>query len=185
MLKETKSELRQRILAQRKAISLQQWQKKNQQICDRISGFPLFQEADTVLAYFSFRQEPDISHLFTTDKKWGFPACVETTLVWHFWQHGEPLQLGKYGIKQPLADAPLVPSKAIDLILVPTVACDCLGYRLGYGGGYYDRLLSSAQWQNIPTLGIVFDFACVPQLPTEPWDIKLNYICTESLLQEY
>ncbi len=188
-MKEIKSQLRQRILAQRKALSPREWQEKNQQICDRILAFPLFQKATTVLAYFSFRQEPDISYLFTTDKKcdkkWGFPVSVETTLIWHFWQPGEPLQRGKYGIKQPLADAPKVQPEAVDLIIVPTVACDSWGYRLGYGVGYYDRLLSAAEWQNIPTLGVVFDFAYVPQLPTEPWDIKLNYICTESSLQDH
>ena len=184
-LQKTKSQLRQKILAQRKALSPKEWQTKNRQICDQILKSSLFQKATTVLAYFSFRQEPDISHLFTQQKKWGFPICIDSSLVWHYWQPGESLQTGKYGIKQPLLNTAKVDPEAVDLIIVPTVACDALGYRLGYGGGYYDRLLSSAQWQNIPTLGIVFDFAYVAQLPREPWDIKLKYICSELIFKQY
>ena len=184
-MQKSKAQLRQEILAQRKALSSQEWQAKNNLICDRILEFPLFQKAKTVLAYFSFRQEPDISTLFNKDKKWGFPICIQNYLVWHYWQPGKALQRGKYGIKQPLPSAPKVQPEAVDLIIIPTVACDALGYRLGYGGGYYDRLLSSSQWYNIPRLGIVFDFAYIPQLPIEPWDVKLNYICSESFFRQY
>ena len=75
-------------------------------------------------------------------------------------------------------------AKKVDLIIVPTVACDRAGYRLGYGGGYYDRLLTSPEWQDCPTVGIVFDFAYLESLPSDSWDIKLQYICTESHLDE-
>ena len=59
------------------------------------------------------------------------------------------------------------------------MACDQKGYRLGYGGGFYDRLLCQKPWQDIPTMGIIFDFAYVDELPTEEWDQPLDYICTE------
>ena len=184
MLKTAKIQLRQEILARRKALSVKEWQEKNHQICDRLLAFPLFQQATTILAYFSFRREPDLSCVFNTNKNWGFPRCVKSTLSWHFWQFGEPLKQGKYGILEPLNNAPQILPQTVDLIIVPSVACDTFGYRLGYGGGYYDRLLSSPKWQHIPKLGIVFDLAYVPQLPIESWDIKLNYIGTESLLQK-
>lgn len=71
----------------------------------------------------------------------------------------------------------------VDLILVPAVACDARGYRLGYGGGFYDRLLSSADWKSKPTIGIVFEYAYVSQLPVDPWDKPLNSICTENRFQ--
>jgi 5-formyltetrahydrofolate cyclo-ligase len=73
----------------------------------------------------------------------------------------------------------LTPS-AVDLILVPAIACDVQGYRLGYGGGFYDRLLSTPAWRAKPTIGIVFEFARLPQLPVDPWDRPLQGICTES-----
>ncbi|MEM6425630.1 MAG: 5-formyltetrahydrofolate cyclo-ligase, partial [Cyanobacteria bacterium P01_D01_bin.128] len=58
--------------------------------------------------------------------------------------------------------------------------CDVKGYRLGYGGGYYDRMLSDSRWANKPTIGIVFEYARLPALPRQPWDRPLDGICTES-----
>jgi 5-formyltetrahydrofolate cyclo-ligase len=68
----------------------------------------------------------------------------------------------------------------VDLILVPAVACDVRGYRLGYGAGYYDRLLSSSPWRAIPTLGVVFEYARLPSLPQDSWDLPLGGVCSES-----
>lgn len=68
----------------------------------------------------------------------------------------------------------------VDLILVPAVACDRHGYRLGYGGGFYDRMLSLNEWTTPPTVGIVFDFAYLPQLPIDRWDKPLQAVCTET-----
>jgi 5-formyltetrahydrofolate cyclo-ligase len=53
---------------------------------------------------------------------------------------------------------------------------------LGYGGGYYDRLLADALWQGIPTIGIVFADAYLSALPNDAWDRSLNFICTESAI---
>ncbi len=63
---------------------------------------------------------------------------------------------------------------------MPAVACDIRGYRLGYGGGYYDRLLSQAEWQTIPTVGVVFEYARLPNLPRDHWDRPLAGVCSES-----
>ncbi|MEO0376510.1 MAG: 5-formyltetrahydrofolate cyclo-ligase [Cyanobacteria bacterium P01_A01_bin.17] len=64
------------------------------------------------------------------------------------------------------------------MILIPALACSAQGYRLGYGGGYYDRLLS--QWPHLKTIGLVFDDADRLPLPTDPWDQALKAICTET-----
>ena len=184
MVQEYKPLLRRKILDQRRSLSPMEFREKNRQICDRIKNWEIFCEAKTVLAYFSFRQEPDLMPLITSKKRWGFPTCIGNDLHWHLWQPGEALRIGKYGIKEPLDQESPVTASEVDLIIVPTVACDRLGYRLGYGGGYYDRLLTSAQWQNCPTLGVVFDFAYLDFLPRDDWDIKLQYICTEFSLDE-
>ena len=174
-----KDQLRQRLLSERRSLPQKDWREKSDRLCDQLQSLPLFQTAQTVLAYFSFRQEPDLSPLFASNRQWGFPRCVGKSLVWHSWL-GEQLQVGKYGIQEPHPDSPLLTSKAVDLILVPALACDYQGYRLGYGGGFYDRFLSASEWASKPTLGIVFDCAYLPQLPVEPWDIKLGGICTET-----
>jgi len=87
--------------------------------------------------------------------------------------------MGAYGIWEPDANAPILEPAEVDLILVPSVACDRHGYRLGYGGGYYDRLLSSSEWASQLTIGIVFEFAFLPQLPSDIWDQPLSGVCTE------
>lgn len=173
--------LRKELIKKRKNLSINQWQTKSKQICHNLKNFTLFQTAKTILAYFSYYQEPDLSSLFTI-KKWGFPRCDKQSLTWYVWQIPQLLESNQYNILEPLTNTPIIQPQQVDLILVPTVACDKLGYRLGYGGGYYDRLLSNTLWRNIPTVGIVFDFAYLSQLPIEPWDVKLDYICTESII---
>ncbi len=182
-----KAELRRMLLKQRRTASRISsrslpksiWKEKSDRIVSHLQSFPRFIEAKTILAYFSFRQEPDLSPLFRSEKQWGFPRIEGKSLIWHCWKLGDKLETNKYGILEPSIESKIIESQAVDLILIPTVACDRLGYRLGYGGGYYDRMLSSTQWSSHTTIGIVFDFAYLPQLPVDAWDKKLDFICTE------
>ncbi|MEG3901187.1 5-formyltetrahydrofolate cyclo-ligase [Microcoleus sp. B4-C5] len=179
----TKTELRKSLLNTRKSLSAPEWRQKSTSICNHLQNSPLFTEAKTILAYFSCRQEPDLSPLFVTPRKWGFPRCVGKELSWHIWQPGDALHTGAYGILEPRADAPKIDYSEVDLILVPAVGCDVRGYRLGYGGGYYDRMLSLAEWESKITIGIIFEFALVAQLPVDSWDKPLRGMCTESGLE--
>lgn len=175
-----KKELRKSLLKTRQSISVKEWKQKSDRICTHLLTSPLFNQAETILAYFSFRQEPDLSLLFTdTSHRWGFPRCVGHSLFWHIWTQKDSVITGRYGITEPQPDEPIVAPEEVDLILIPCVACDYQGYRLGYGGGYYDRMLSSPEWANKPTIGIVFEFAYLPELPVEPWDKPLQGVCTE------
>lgn len=176
-----KAELRRSLLQTRQSMTQEEWEQKSDRICFHLQSSPLFTQAKTILAYFSFRFEPNLTPLFSSDRnRWGVPRCVDKTLIWHLWKPGDPLQTGKYGIPEPLPNTPNLAPDEIDLILVPAVACDYQGYRLGYGGGYYDRLLCSPAWASKPTIGIVFDFAYLPRLPTNSWDIQMHGVCTET-----
>jgi 5-formyltetrahydrofolate cyclo-ligase len=175
-----KTELRRSLLSVRRSLATEIWQQKSQQICDHLSSADIFRKAETVLAYFSIFQEPDLSPLFAQPKYWGFPRCVGESLYWHHWTPNYPLQPGRFGILEPLPTAPTMDVDQVDLILVPSVACDRLGYRLGYGGGFYDRLLIDAAWATKQTIGITFNFAYLPALPINAWDRPLTAICTET-----
>ncbi|MFM6253045.1 MAG: 5-formyltetrahydrofolate cyclo-ligase, partial [Dolichospermum sp.] len=99
-----------------------------------------------------------------------------------FWQPHDTIHTGAYGIKEPHHEAPIIEIEEVDLILVPCVGCDVQGYRLGYGGGYYDRLLNSPGWDRKLTMGVVFDFAYLSQLPVDSWDKPLERVITENLM---
>lgn len=174
-----KQQLRRYFLKQRQALSEKEWQEKSQQLCEKLTQISLFQSAETILSYFSIHQEPDLNYLLSLHKNWGFSRCVGKTLVWHCWQPGATLQTGNYGILEPLVDAPLITPETVDLMLIPALACDRQGYRLGYGGGYYDRLFAEPAWSKIPKIGIIFEFAQAEKLPIDDWDIPLSGFCTE------
>lgn len=157
------------------------WRQKSDRICHHLQSFPHFSAAKTILAYFSFRQEPDLSPLYQLPYQWGFPRCVGKSMTWHCTSVSQlPLQAGNYGILEPHPESPRLSPSQVDLILVPAVACDVRGYRLGYGGGFYDRMLSHPAWASKPTIGIIFELARLPALPIDPWDRPLKGICSES-----
>ena len=181
-----KVELRQTLLKTRQSLSVEEWREKSDRICSHLQASPLLTtSSQTILAYFSCRQEPDISSLFTDTNRWGFPRCVGDTLVWHVWTPGATRQTGAYGILEPHPENQIIEPDEVDLILVPSVACDMRGYRLGYGGGYYDRLLGSTGWANKHTIGIVFEFAYLPQLRIDSWDRPLQAVCTETSFRSF
>jgi 5-formyltetrahydrofolate cyclo-ligase len=186
--KEKKIELRQALLKKRTQMSVDEWKEKSDRICTHLQASSLFTQAKTILVYFSFRQEPDLSPLFTNSRyRWGFPRCVGKNMFWHSVEtqnfsslNSASLQVGAYGITEPHPDNQIIEPSEVDLILVPSVACDAQCFRLGYGGGYYDRMLSSSAWNLKPTIGIVFEFAYLPELPIQSWDKPLQNICTEN-----
>ncbi|EME68177.1 5-formyltetrahydrofolate cyclo-ligase [Paramagnetospirillum caucaseum] len=106
------------------------------------------------------------------------PAVTETGGILEFrrWSPGEALETGPHGTRHPAAAPPVVPAA----LLVPLLAFDRRGFRLGYGGGYYDRTLAGlCRDGRILTVGLAFATQEVDTVPTDPWDIPLDLIATE------
>lgn len=179
-----KAAQRRALLKARQSMPHRIWQEKSVSICQHLQNWPVFARSRLTLAYCSFRGEPDLGALLKQQRVWGLPRCEDKTLQWHRWfpTCSWPLRTGTYGITEPDPASPLVDPNRVDLILIPCLACDINGYRLGYGGGFYDRMLSHPIWANKTTIGIVFEYARLPQVPRDSWDIPLSGICTESSL---
>lgn len=143
-----------------------------------------WRDARVVLAYVAFADEPD-----PIDAPWRAgdtpaPALATTRTV----GPGEPLQLHAwvepferhpFGFLQPRPDAPPVDPRAIDLVLVPGLAFDIHGARLGHGQGHYDRLLPRIPG-HVPRIGVTLDALVVDRLPTEPHDAPMSHLLTPS-----
>jgi 5-formyltetrahydrofolate cyclo-ligase len=175
----SKADLRATLLQQRRSLSPLEQQQHSQVICEQLQQWPLFTQAQTVLLYWPIRQEPNLTPLLDLPKQWGLPRCEAGQMHWHVWQGPEMLAQDVHGICCPHPESPRLQPHQVDLLLVPAVGGDRRGFRLGYGGGYYDRLLSQPAWQAVPALGICHDFALINALPTDPWDRPLQGFCTE------
>lgn len=89
------------------------------------------------------------------------------------------LERGKMGIREPVATEDRLLEGLPDLMLIPGLAFDRCGNRLGYGGGFYDRFLSSHSGSGCKRLGLAFEFQLLPQVPHDGHDHKIDGLCTE------
>jgi 5-formyltetrahydrofolate cyclo-ligase len=98
-------------------------------------------------------------------------------LIMRAWEFGAPLDRGQWGIREPKADAPEVEP---DILLVPLLAFDRAGYRIGYGAGYYDMTIHRLRALKLVTaVGIAFAAQEIPEIPTTPRDERLDLVLTE------
>ena len=167
----------------------------------RLVDWPLWQQARSVALYVGVRGElatNDLLHAAWQQQKvvWLPRVRPEAPGLMDFVACGgmHELRPGPLGLLEPVDSLPGVGPEAAnagsaapgqaaeaafapDIALLPGVAFDHAGGRLGYGGGYYDRFLEKAL--NCPRVGLCFEFQLVSSLPLAPWDQRVNYICTE------
>ncbi|MEM9568096.1 MAG: 5-formyltetrahydrofolate cyclo-ligase [Cyanobacteria bacterium P01_E01_bin.34] len=155
----------------------------SQQLCERLERWPTLQAARTILAYWAMADEIDLISLMNhwPEKNWGLPRTLpQRRMAWHLYHPGDALYRSKWGVLEPESHRPAIPLESIDIVLVPAIACDRQGTRLGYGGGFYDRCLAAPQLRGALTVGII-PHACwsAAVLPRDPWDVRLGAIATE------
>lgn len=102
------------------------------------------------------------------------PAIHQHRLVYRPWQPGQPLEADACGIPAPPASVAELPPDQLGLLLVPALAIDPAGIRLGYGGGWYDRLRSQPAWRQVPALAVLPAACCEAVLPRDPWDVPFG-----------
>jgi 5-formyltetrahydrofolate cyclo-ligase len=178
-----KAELRTRMRAIRGALPKEARAARSAAIVERLAALPEFEAAATVAAFHPLRAEVDLRPLFARCADLGKSLCLprvdlETNeLVLHRWAPGDPLEEGPYGLKEPLAGADVVEPSGVDLLLCPALAVDERGHRIGYGGGYYDRLLARAP--RTFACAVAFDFQRIAEAPVLPGDVAVAALVTD------
>jgi len=178
-----KRSLRSSMLAQRSSLSAEQWQLNSLRAQERLLGLELFQQARWVALYAPLQNEIDTALLFAAARRAGkrvwYPLVCGKQLAFHEVTALEQLSRGSFGILEPCPVMVGQEQAVPDLIVVPGVAFDLHGHRVGFGKGYYDRYL--AELQQLPLLvGLCHDFQLCDQVPAEGHDIRMHCLVTES-----
>jgi len=183
----SKLTVRQSILARRKQLGTEEISTWSQRITDLIMAEPIFHKARVIMGYAPCHNEVDISLLIQAALEQGKQVLLPVTqweahrlLPVEITRYPEDLVPGRLGILEPpLSTVPPWSLERIDLVIVPAVAFDIHGYRLGYGQGFYDRFLV----QLLPetsVFGVAFSFQIVNSVYPEAHDCALPVIVSEN-----
>ena len=185
-LHDAKRELRARIIAARDALDPAAFREASDAIARRVIALPAFQDARCVLLTLPFRSEwdtrPVVRAALDRGKTVALPRVDPATrmLELHILRDiANDVVPGYRGIPEPREDLPRVAGSEIDWVLVPGVAFDANGRRLGYGGGYYDRLLAMLA-DSTPRVAGAFEVQLVPQVPAAAHDLVVDAVATEA-----
>ena len=177
-----KSGLRELIRARLKTIPVAERAAASAQLCSQIAAEKFFTDAQTILFFAPLPDEPDIWSLLSTALSAGntvalprFDSATQSYAAVRVRDLQNDIVIGQFGIREPSPACPLVPLNQLDLVLVPGVAFDASGRRLGRGKGFYDRLLPLAGGVKC---GVAFDWQIVVDVPAAPHDVTLNCILT-------
>lgn len=184
MIVNEKKILRKDMISKRKSLTKNDVESKSLAILENIKSLNLIEDANHVMIYMDFRNEVAtsefINFLKLKGKKIYIPRVNTTTneLDIYLISSNDDLILSNYGILEPNPENEACDPKIIDLILSPGVAFtkDC--YRLGYGGGFYDKFLISTR-EDVIVAALSFSMQIVDSIPVEAHDKQLNYIVTE------
>ncbi len=171
-----KDKLRQHYRAVRESLSPDEVSAASSAICRTLAEWPRLQEARNVLTYLAFRNELDLSYLFELLPRthWAVPRVDRQELALHTYQP-ERLVRHRFGMLEPAADLPAVDASTLDIVLVPGVAFDHRGGRLGFGGGFYDRFLPTTPALRV---GVTYDRCVAAELPMSDRDQRMDWLFT-------
>ena len=181
-----KQKLRREIKARRASLSPEQKREADARILARVTGLREYASAGLVLAYVSLPIEVDtlglIERAWADGKRVAVPRCVDGTREMEFYEirSMDELSPQTFGVLEPVPErCTLVRSFGGSLCIVPALAYDRSGYRLGYGAGYYDRFLSGYRG---PKVGVVYEADLKRRLWNGRYDVPVDLVVTERAL---
>lgn len=180
-----KQRLRQIILRKRNSLGQEDKELKDRIIKERLFGLSEFQKAKIIFFYFSFGSEVAtqkmIKECLLAQKRIFLPAVDQDkkTLSWAEIRDFKRLKPGPYGIPEPGNNFNELALEKIELVIVPGIVFDRYGFRLGYGGGYYDRFLSLLP-PPVIKIGLAYELQIVAEIPRTKHDCPVDKIVTEA-----
>jgi 5-formyltetrahydrofolate cyclo-ligase len=177
-----KEALRKRVAALRRALTAEARAERAALMCQRLMALDEFREARVIAAYMPLRFEiaptEAITQAFALGKAIALPRVNQDTqtITLHRYESGDELVESGFMVREPLESAALVLPQDVDVVLVPGLAFDPAGQRLGYGQGFYDRLLLHMRALRI---GLAFDFQLLVEVPSFPHDLPVDCVVTD------
>jgi 5-formyltetrahydrofolate cyclo-ligase len=172
-----KTALRKEIREKKRAMTPEQIEKASYALAQQFFATDYYQEAKTLYGYLPYNQEvrtePIILQALKDGKKVAVPKVYGDTMRFICLENLEGIEKGYAGIPEPVADAPVAEDETA-LVLMPGLAFDKEGHRIGYGGGFYDKFLSTEP--NHPTVALCYGFQMLPKLETEEFDVPVDLV---------
>ena len=186
--------LRAELRARREALGPRERMQAADGLADQLGYLAEFLTDERVAGYWAVRGELSLHRvlppLAARGQRFHLPVLGErNSLGFAPWKNGDPVHPNRYGIPEPaVRPTPVLSPEMMQLVLVPLVAFDRRGNRLGSGAGYYDRSFAFLREGDRPRepllVGIAYSFQEIDILPREPWDVPLDFVCTERELIE-
>ncbi len=172
-----KQELRRSIREQKRAMSQEEILRRSEILAEKLARCPAYQAARTIYGYLPYNQEvrtvPMLRRALEEGKHVAVPKVYGDEMKFIYLDDLSQVAKGYAGIPEPIADGP-VAQDGTALVLMPGLAFDPQGHRIGYGGGFYDKFL--AKEPGHPTVALCYDFQVVEHLDTEEFDIPVDIV---------
>lgn len=172
-----KKALRSRIREQKRAMTEEQIVSKSKMLAEKFFASECYCSAKTIYGYLPYNQEvrtiPILRQAISDGKQVAVPKVYGDEMRFILINDLEQVAPGYAGIPEPIADEP-VANDLHALVLMPGLAFDPMGHRIGYGGGFYDRFLEAEP--DHPTVALCYDFQMLPELKTEDHDIPVDTV---------
>ncbi len=179
-----KRSLRARVLAERRALDYEAWHASSVAAQHNLLALAEYAAAESIALYAPAHNETDTALIFSAASAAGkhvlYPVICGQHMVMRSVECLDDLCRGAFGIPEPARDGFELCAAEINLIVVPGIAFDLCGHRIGYGKGFYDRFLHSTACR-AHLVGLCHDFQVVPEpIPADPHDIAMEMIVTET-----
>ena len=172
-----KKELRQAIRAQKRAMTEADILRRSEILAEKFARSDAYRAAKTIYGYLPYNQEvrtvPMLQRALDEGKRVAVPKVYGDDMKFIYLDDLSQVAKGYAGIPEPVADGPVAQDETA-LVLMPGLAFDPAGHRIGYGGGFYDKFL--AREPHHPTVALCYDFQVMDRLETEEFDIPVDLV---------